>query len=174
VETWEISAREISSCYEEDDQRCRNSMGICQRHPRLRQAEGTLTREHKDTGNDKGSTRKATGFSVGLLLESSVVTPGGKDTDKDGTTTVTRAHHPYRKDTPKETQTTPEGYLRESPTIPQGYPKDTQEIPQGHPKDTPVMPQRIPKNTPRIHEGRPKDTPMKPQGYRPGTLRSKV
>jgi len=24
VETWEISARQILSCYEEDDQRCRN------------------------------------------------------------------------------------------------------------------------------------------------------
>jgi len=51
----------------------------------------------------------ATGIIVGLLPESSVVTPGGKDTDKDGTTTVAKSHHQER--------------------YPQGDPNDTKRIP---------------------------------------------
>jgi len=45
--------------------------------------KGRLRGRHKDTGNDKESTRKETGFSIGHLLESSVITPGGKDTYED-------------------------------------------------------------------------------------------
>jgi len=41
-----------------------SASGICQSHPRLRQRKGHLRGLHKDTSNDKGSTRKTTGFSV--------------------------------------------------------------------------------------------------------------
>jgi len=45
VETWEISVREISSCYEEDDQRCRNLMEL------------RASREHR--GSNEGAPRGA-------------------------------------------------------------------------------------------------------------------
>jgi len=89
----------------------------------------------------------------------------GKDTDKDGTTTVAKSHHSNRKDTlrlpqryPKDTRRTPEEYPNNTPSIPEGYPKDTTTIPQGYPKDTRRKPSGYPNNTPRVPEGHPKDT----------------
>jgi len=52
AETWEISAREISSCYEEDDQRCRNSIEL------------RASRVHR--GSNEGAPRESEGASKGL------------------------------------------------------------------------------------------------------------
>jgi len=51
VETCEISAREIVSCYEVDDQRCKNSI------------ESKALREHR--GSNEGTPRESAGASQG-------------------------------------------------------------------------------------------------------------
>jgi len=56
AETWEISARETSSCYEEDDQRCRNS-----RELRASREHREATRERRGKHKDsKARTCKET------------------------------------------------------------------------------------------------------------------
>jgi len=99
----------------------------------------------------------ATGFSVGHLPESSVVTPGGQDTDKVGNNSS--------KSTSLQTERIPKGHPKDTLGIAQRYPKDTRRTPGGYPKDTPIELEGHPKDTPIVLEGHPKDTPIVPQGY---------